>query len=275
MEKFSQWVDKLVGIDLRTYAIILLVLANSLILVGWWISTPPGLLGKADAAGYAVCHRIASRSFWIGDRQTPLCARCTGMFLGGLLGIIYLTRAGKRIAMPPLKIFIVLAFFLLAFAIDGGNSYLHLFPNMPSLYQPQNWLRLVTGTGVGLGIAAVLVPVFNQVVWSNLDNRPSLQGWSELFPLLGLAAIMDLAVLSNNPLLLYPLALFSAFGIILILTMVYTVVWLMITKQENRINKYQELPIPIMAGLSTAMAQLILLDVARFWLTGTWAGFAF
>ena len=275
MEKFPQWSDRLTAIDLKTFALILLVLANSFIMVGWLTYTPPGLLGKADAAGYAVCHRIASRSFWIGDRQTPLCARCTGMFLGGLLGIIYLSRAGKRIVMPSRKVFIVLALFLLAFGIDGGNSYLHLFPNAPGLYQPQNWLRLVTGTGVGLGIAAVLVPVFNQVVWSNLDNRSSLQGWSELFRLLGLAAIMNLAVLSNNPLLLYPLALLSAFGIIIILTMVYTVVWLMITKQENRINKHQELPFPAMAGFSTAMAQIILLDVARFWLTGTWAGFPF
>jgi hypothetical protein len=50
----------------------LLILTTALALIGWWYYTPPGLLGKADAAGYAVCHRIASRSFLIGDRQTPL-----------------------------------------------------------------------------------------------------------------------------------------------------------------------------------------------------------
>jgi uncharacterized membrane protein len=252
---------------------ILLALANCLLILGWWIYTPPGLLGKADAAGYAVCHRIASRSFLIGDRQTPLCARCSGMYLGALAGIFYLLRSGKRIGMPSFKVSFVLVLFLLAFALDGGNSYLHFFPNFPGLYQPQNWLRLVTGTGIGLGIAAVLVPVFNQVVWQEFDNRPSLKTWRDFFPLLGLAAMIDLAVLSNNPLLLYPLALLSALGIILILAIVYTVVWCMISKLENRAVQFSDLKIPAMAGLLTAMLQIVILDAGRFWLTGTWTGF--
>ena len=46
----------------------------------WLYITPPGLLGKADAVGYAICHRIDERSFHIDDRQLPLCARCTGEF---------------------------------------------------------------------------------------------------------------------------------------------------------------------------------------------------
>jgi uncharacterized membrane protein len=254
-------------------ASILLAVVNILILLGWWVYTPPGLLGKADAVGYAVCHRIASRSFWIGDRQTPLCARCSGMYLGALLGIGYLTRYGKRAGMPTLKVSFVLGAFLLAFAIDGGNSYLHFFPNAPELYQPQNWLRLITGTGVGLGIAAVLVPVFNQVVWQTFDNRSSLNGWRELLPLLGLAVIVDLAVLSNNPLILYPLALLSASGIVLILAMVYTIVWLMLTKKENRIVRWRELNLAAMAGLLVAMVQIFVLDAGRFWLTGSWGGF--
>ncbi|RPJ42552.1 MAG: DUF2085 domain-containing protein, partial [Chloroflexi bacterium] len=134
-----------------------LIITTGLFLLGWGLNTPPGLLGKADAAGYAVCHRIPARSFWIGDRQTPLCARCSGMYLGALLGIVYLGLYGKRAGMPALKVSIVLVAFLIAFAIDGANSYLHFFPNVPVLYQSENWLRLLTGTGVGLGIAAVLV----------------------------------------------------------------------------------------------------------------------
>ncbi|MBE0696898.1 MAG: DUF2085 domain-containing protein [Anaerolineaceae bacterium] len=265
MDNLPKWSGRL--------ASILLAVANGLIILGWWIYTPPGLLGKADAAGYAVCHRIASRSFWIGDRQTPLCARCSGMYLGALLGFGYLARYGKRAGMPTLKVSLVLGFFLLAFAVDGGNSYLHFFPSAPELYQPQNWLRLATGTGVGLGIAAVLVPVFNQVVWQTFDNRPALNGWRDILPLLALAVGVNLAVLSDNPLILYPLALLSAFGIILILATVYTIVWLMITKKENRIVQWRELNLAAMAGLLVAMVQIFVLDAGRFWLTGTWGGF--
>jgi uncharacterized membrane protein len=250
-----------------------LVITTGLFLFGWWLNTPPGLLGKADAAGYAVCHRIAARSFLIGTRQTPLCARCSGMYLGALLGIVYLGWFGKRAGMPKLKVGLVLIAFLVAFAVDGGNSYLHFFPNAPGLYQPENWLRLLTGTGVGLGIAAVLVPVVNQTLWQTYDGRPALEGWRQFLPLLGLAGVLDLAVLSDNPLLLYPLALLSGASIFVILGLVYAIVWIMLGRRENRYMRYRDLWVPLMAGFLTALVQIAALDAGRFWLTHTWAGF--
>lgn len=259
---------------------VLLLFVTGLVLLGWWKYTPPGLLGKADAAGYAVCHRIDTRSFFIGDRQTPLCARCSGMYLGGLLGIMYLARFGKRAGMPSMKVSIVLAGFLAAFAIDGANSFLHLraFPEILSslrLYEPQNYLRLFTGTGLGLGIAAILVPVVHQSAWPVYDGRAALAGWRDFLPLLGLAALLDAAVLTENPLLLYPLALLSGASIFLILSIVYGIVWIMITKRENRIRRYRELWLPLTAGFLTALVQIALFDAVRFWLTGTWGGFKF
>lgn len=251
----------------------LLILTTALVLIGWWYYTPPGLLGKADAAGYAVCHRIASRSFLVGDRQTPLCARCSGMYLGALLGFAYLLPFGKRGGMPPLKIALLLGFFLAAFGFDGVNSYLHFFPGAPGLYQPENSLRLITGTGVGLGIAAVLVPVIHQTLWQVYDGRPALQGWRQMLPLLGLAGLLDLMIWGENPLLLYPLALLSAFSIFFILSLVYSIVWIMLTRHENRFNNLRSLWIPLTAGFLTALVQIALFDAARFWLTGTWAGF--
>ena len=50
-----------------------LVLVAALLLIGWLVETPPGLLGKEDAVGYAVCHRIDARSFHMGNTQMPLC----------------------------------------------------------------------------------------------------------------------------------------------------------------------------------------------------------
>ena len=41
----------------------LVVVAAVLVFTGWLMNTPPGLLGKLDAIAYAVCHRIAARSF--------------------------------------------------------------------------------------------------------------------------------------------------------------------------------------------------------------------
>ena len=61
----------------------------------WFYIAPPGLLGKADAIGYAICHRIDERSFQIGDRQLPLCARCTGEFYAAGISLIFFALVSK------------------------------------------------------------------------------------------------------------------------------------------------------------------------------------
>ena len=37
---------------------------------------------------YCGCHQMPERSFFIGDYQLPLCARCTGIVIGHVLGIV-------------------------------------------------------------------------------------------------------------------------------------------------------------------------------------------
>lgn len=254
--------------------IVTFAIAGLLITV-WLVKTPPGLLGKADAVGYAVCHQISERSFFIGDRDTPLCARCSGMYLGALLGIFYTNRMGRRGGLPSSKINIVLGLFFLAFALDGGNSYLHFFPNAPELYQPHNLLRLITGTGIGIGIAAFLTPVFHQSVWRQFNPEPALSSWQQFIPLLILAGILDGMIWSENLLLLYPLALLSSIGVLTVLTMVHTIVWIMLLKQENSFDSMKEIWFPLLVGFTTAFLQIALVDFGRYWFTGTWDGFNF
>ena len=40
--------------------------------------------------GSAVCHQMAERSFFWGSCQSPLCARCTAIEGGIILGVIFL-----------------------------------------------------------------------------------------------------------------------------------------------------------------------------------------
>src|SRR5512136_454127 len=99
---------------------IALLIGAGLILLIWWVETPPGILGKADAVGYAVCHRIDLRSFHIHGRQMPLCARCTGMYLGAMLGLVYQSvTARRRTGLPSWKVMIPLGLLVAAFGIDG------------------------------------------------------------------------------------------------------------------------------------------------------------
>lgn len=249
------------------------LLLTTFLFAGWLWFTPGGLLGKADSVGYAVCHRIVVRSFFIGERSFPLCARCSGMYLGTLTSMIYLAVRSPRAGTPPRKIIAVLGLFVLAFAVDGVNSYLHLFPAAPGLYQPNNMLRLITGTGIGLGIGSVLVPVVRQTLYTIWDPAPLLGSWRDLGILLLLAAAVDALLLSGNPLLLYPLALLSAATVVIILTLIYTVVWLMITRHENHFSNWRQVWLWVVAGFGTALLQIAALDAVRFALTGTWDGF--
>ena len=157
-----------------------LVGAAVLITLLWLYLTPQGLLGKADAIGYAVCHRIDTRSFYLGDRQIPLCARCSGMYLGVLAGFLYQLRLGKRSHFPPKPILVAFGLLGLAFALDGLNSYLTLFPGYTPIYPPNNALRLATGTGLGLLIAVVLMPVVNQTLWLAPVESPLIHRWVQL-----------------------------------------------------------------------------------------------
>lgn len=245
-----------------------------LILLAWLVETPDGLLGKADAIGYAVCHRISLRSFHIDDRALPLCARCTGMYLGAVAGMIYqAVRYPRRGGMLTWKTGIPFLIFVAAWIIDGANSFAHLVPGLPGIYTPGNTGRLVTGLGMGLSIAAILYPAFNQTVWRDYDAQPvflSLRSYLELFVI---TVAVGAITLTGNPMVLYPFALVSAGGVLMVLTLAYMLLWIILVKRENTIERFSQLLLPFCAGLMTALLQIGIVDLIRFHLTGTWDGF--
>jgi uncharacterized membrane protein len=252
----------------------LVYLTAGLLLIGWLLNTPAGLLGKADAIGYAVCHRLDFRSFHIGDRAIALCARCSGMYLGAVLGLIYqLVLGRRRTKLPPKSILWVMGLFFAAFAVDGTHSLFQLVRGEGFLYQTTNTIRLITGTGMGLTIALIFYPTFNQTIWTRISARPAIENWKQFAGLLALSALLVWLVLTENPLILYPLSLISAAGVLGILTLLYGMVVLMVLKQENYISKARQLIFPLTAGFILALAQIALIDLGRFWLTGTWGGF--
>ncbi len=265
------WKDQEIGVSAVNW---LVIVAVSLLFIGWLLNTPPGLLGKADAVGYAVCHRIELRSFGIADRPLPLCARCTGMYLGAVIGLLYQSLiALRRTGVPVKATWIPLVLLVLLFAIDGLNSFMQIIPGLPTLYEPQNWSRLLTGTGMGIVIAVLLYPGFNQTVWNRIDRRPALSNLLHLVVIALIALGIDALVQTENPMFLYPLAIISSLGVIVILTMVYCMVWLMILKRENRFSSISQLFLPILAGFATAIIQIGVLDAIRYYLTATWNGF--
>lgn len=247
----------------------------------WFSVAPPGLLGKADAVGYAICHRISERSFHIGERQLPLCARCTGEFFSAAIALIFFAIVSPRKSgMPTWKLGAPLLLFLIAFGIDGSNSYLYLIKgtapgalaNIPNLYIPNNTLRLFTGSGMGISLASILYPAFNQSVWKHADKERALD-WKKLGILISIILLVDLAVLTESPIVLYPVAILSVLGVLALLIMVFSLVWLLVMRQENEFASLREMWMPFLAGITLAILMITAIDLLRFKLTGTWGGF--
>ncbi len=250
-------------------------------LAAWFYIAPPGLLGKLDAVGYAVCHRLDSHSLHVAGQQMPLCARCTGEFNAAFVALVFqgfLSR--KRSQLPNRGILAVLALFFLAFAIDGSNSYLALlkqsyagaFTNIPNLYVTDNTMRVLTGSGMGIAMATVLYPMYNQSIWHQLDERRSLS-WPQFGILVAIVLLFDLGMLSGSPLILYPVAFISTAGVLALLTMVFSIVWVMTMRQDNTFRLVRQLWLPALAGLTLAFILILGIDLFRFNLTHTWNGF--
>jgi uncharacterized membrane protein len=255
--------------------------AALLVFAFWFSFAPPGLLGKADSIGYAICHRIDERSFQIGDRQLPLCARCTGEFFAAGIGLLFFSIASPRKSgMPGWKLGAPLLFFLAAFGIDGANSFLYLLKQtspgaldqIPNLYVPNNTLRLFTGSGMGIALASILYPAFNQSAWKNADPGRALS-WKKLGVLIGIVVLADLAVLTEHPIVLYPIATLSVLGVLSLLIMVFSMVWILMMRQENEFTSLRQMWMPFLAGTTLAFLMISVIDLLRLSLTGTWGAF--
>ncbi|MGV8049906.1 MAG: DUF2085 domain-containing protein [Anaerolineaceae bacterium] len=241
-----------------------------LFLTAWLWLTPAGFWGKLQAIGYVVCHQLEEHSFFLPDHQFPLCARCTGLYLGVLLSLAFQLLQGRKGKFPPIGVLIVLALLFLGFALDGTNSLLQKLPGIEELYQPQNWLRLLTGMGAGICIGAVLAPMINQTLWANWQAVSSLDTWFKTVALLFLAGMLTLGILFDVPWLRYLAAVLSGLGVFVLLSLIYTLLAVIILKRENLYQHWRELLLPALLGIFTAILQISLTDLLRFLITDTW-----
>jgi uncharacterized membrane protein len=245
----------------------------------WMYISPEGALGKLDAIGYAVCHRIDERSFQIDDRQLPLCARCTGEFYTAGVALIFQAFVSKRKSKLPSKgIIAVLVLFFLAFGIDGSNSYLYLLKQsgaleqIPNLYTPNNTLRLFTGSGMGIALASILFPVINQTIWREPTDDYALNR-KNFSALVGLIIGINLLILTDSPIILYPIAYLSALGTLSLLVLVFMILWMIMMRLDNSFDHWTQLWLPFASGLTLALLMILGIDLLRLSLTGTWNGF--
>lgn len=231
----------------------------SIIIVVFSVLSPPrSILGKAHIVGYAICHQIPEHSLHLGGHQLPLCARCTGTYLGALLGFTTLWALGKGRAslMPPPKVLALLAGFIVLMGLDGLNSYLTFFTDLPHLYQPRNILRLTTGSLNGLALTIIIYPILNLTLWKEPALEKVISGFRELSGLLALDALLILVVQAEIGFLFYPLAILSAVGVLLLLTVLNALIMVIATRQESRAIAGRDALPPFLPGLAATFFEI-------------------
>ena len=228
---------------------------------------PPSCLEKADVVGSAVCGRLPTHSLHFAGRQSPLCARCTGTFVGAILGFVGLLILGKGKAaqMPPARALLLLVGFIIIMAIDGVNSYLSLLLGAPVLYEPHNTLRLLTGTLHGLALSIIIFPIFNFTLWKEPDNKPALAGLRDLGLIVAVFAIpMVLIVQTEMAFLLYPVAIISVLGVLTMLTVVNSLMIVIAMRREAQAVTMWDAALPIVLGFAATLVEIALIVFLRW-----------
>ncbi len=240
-------------------AFILLLLVSPL-----W---PLPLLDKLDVAGSAICGRIPDHSFHMAGRQLPVCARCTGTFIGTLLGFggVLALRKRKTARMPPAAVVGLLVGFIFLMILDGVNSYASILLHRPLLYQPHNLLRLATGTLHGLALSIIVFPIFNFTLWKVPDDWPALSGFRELGLVL-LVLVLPTVTLIQSELgvLLYPAAILSIVGVLAMLTVVNSMIIVIATRREARAVAWWDAALPVALGFGATLLELTIIALLRW-----------
>lgn len=95
---------------------------------------------KTLLLGSKTCHQADDRSFHIGIRKFPVCARCTGIYVGALVSIVI----SFWLQSP-----ILFAAMLLPMILDGTIQYF-------TKYRSTNSKRFVTGAVFGYGAVGLV-----------------------------------------------------------------------------------------------------------------------
>ena len=105
------------------------------------------------------CHQMPERSFFYKGYQFPLCARCTGLVIGYLMGILiyFLKIINWEIAI----------LLCIPLVIDGGSQYL-------KWRMSNQRLRLITGILCGIGIMVLDIPAMTLLIGGTIDEMSKL-----------------------------------------------------------------------------------------------------
>ncbi|MGB4595809.1 MAG: DUF2085 domain-containing protein [Anaerolineaceae bacterium] len=252
------------------FVIAIVFLTFVALLMAWLRFTPEGFWEKLSAVGYSVCHQMTTRTFHVEGHAFPLCARCTGMFLGAMVGLAYHLSWGRKGSFPPLPIMYVLAFFLAAFGIDSINSFTQLLPWANHLYETTNITRIISGAGMGVMISAIIGPLFNQTAWADVVPEPAMSNFKKLINVLVVLAVLLLGIVGEYVPVMYFAAVAGGLSVFLLISVLYTILAILLLRRDGKLMHNRELVLPALIGMCFALVQISFMTLIRYSLTHSW-----
>jgi uncharacterized membrane protein len=104
-----------------------------------------GLALAVYGLGSFICHQRPERSFHLWTAQLPVCARCTGIYVGAAVAAIASPRAW-RARRGPTAVLVAAA----------ANAMTLVYERLTGV-TPSNWIRAVAGFLLGAVVMAVLL----------------------------------------------------------------------------------------------------------------------
>ena len=128
-----------------------------------------------------LCAQRPGHSFFVDGAPLPLEARMLGIFCGFLTTTLVSWLAGgwRRTQLPRGWALVVSEAGIGVLGVDGVNALLY-DSGLAHLYIPSNELRLLTGLGCGIALAALIAPVLSWAFWRQRESIPLVAGRADL-----------------------------------------------------------------------------------------------
>lgn len=184
--------------------------------------------------GYAICHQLPERSFFVYDNSFPLCARCTGIYIGMFIAFLFyfftkIIKNKKPILPPPLWVNIFSVSFILLMAFQAISS---IFIDYP-------WdkeIRFITGILFGFSLPWYLFITINYSKRFNYQEKDIIS-YKEYLTLSSITTLIAIIFLFKISIILYISVYISIAGLLLFIFLINFSLSILISDNIKKLQK--------------------------------------
>jgi uncharacterized membrane protein len=123
-------------------------------------------------------HWMPEKAIWIAGHTLSWDARCSGIYIGFGIGILYHLLFGKKAKnLPPLAILLTISLFFIPLFLDVVTVKY-------GIRQPSNDLRFLTGLLFGQALSVYLYPAFITLAVATRCERSAINSWYKFVDLI-------------------------------------------------------------------------------------------